>query len=254
MDASEGSRKRTRILSLAVLALCISGCGSQPTQIYTGNDPAMLALQTRAIKDGDPQAEFEFARRYELGIGVPVSNNVAMALYADLTKKGNVRGIVALADMYLYYFSDEKRAADLYGVAAERGDCIGAAELLHMYAKSYLVKPKDPAMLARYRRIASCPAGKLETFGLQMHDAIAKQNGYPVFATEYHRQGAVRVSFDYAGDGRARDITIVGTRGDPTLDQQAIKAVKEAALPPFPTDITGSHHFVIVEVFTLAGS
>jgi TonB family protein len=74
----------------------------------------------------------------------------------------------------------------------------------------------------------------LEAFEVGEKIAINAQRIYPQNALGKGIQGVATVGFKYQ-DGRAHNITIVKSSGDPELDRESMRSVREARLPSRPT-------------------
>lgn len=98
-------------------------------------------------------------------------------------------------------------------------------------------QPDDQSVLAAYQR--------------EMLLAIDKEKRYPYGAMDARKQGKVTISFDYTADGRADNMEIEKSSGDPNLDHAALMAVYFAKLPPEPRELKGITRFIVDVNFEL---
>jgi len=95
------------------------------------------------------------------------------------------------------------------------------------------------------------PSGDVASdFTAGMLRAINARKVYPKVSMLKGETGETVVSFDYVG-GVVSDVHVDRSSGSRELDQAAIQAVRNAALPPKPAELAGLDHFVFTLVFTL---
>lgn len=85
-----------------------------------------------------------------------------------------------------------------------------------------------------------------------LHAAIQAEQHYPENAEQMHRQGSVRVEFTLFEDGHVSELGVVKSSGTSSLDEAALKAVRDAA--PFKqikAYLRGTQHYNIDVIFQL---
>jgi TonB family protein len=88
-------------------------------------------------------------------------------------------------------------------------------------------------------------------FEAQLQKAVEKVVVYPKEAVLSGEQGAVVVEFDYAGDGKATNVTLGATTASGHINRAAVRAVEKATLPPKPPELAKVSHFHIKLTYTL---
>jgi TonB family protein len=69
---------------------------------------------------------------------------------------------------------------------------------------------------------------------------------YPETARQSHEEGAVTVTFTVARDGRVLSVALTATSHYDSLDDATTATLRDAQLPPFPPDMTGSQTVLTV--------
>ena len=109
------------VLAVIVLGLCLVGCGKK--------EP--LTLEQKAAA-GDAKAQYDLARMYELGEGVPKDDKEAMKWYRKAAEQGVAK---AQHNLGLKYElgegvpKDDKEAMKWFRKAAEQGHALAQAVL-----------------------------------------------------------------------------------------------------------------------------
>ena len=96
----------------------------------------------------------------------------------------------------------------------------------------------------------SAPADVLAEFAAAMKRAIDAAKVYPKEPLLRGVTGTATVSFDYVG-GVVSDVRVDRSSGDRRLDEAAMQAVQNAAMPPKPAELAGTGHFVILVDFSV---
>ncbi len=91
----------------------------------------------------------------------------------------------------------------------------------------------------------------LTAFEAKLQAAVEKGGYYPKEAAMNGEQGVVVVEFDYAGDGKATNVTLGATTASRDLNRAAIRSVENAKFPPKPSELAGVTHFHIKLTYTL---
>ena len=91
----------------------------------------------------------------------------------------------------------------------------------------------------------------LTAFEAKLQTAVEKGITYPKEAVLSGEQGTVVVEFDYAGDGKATNVTVGTTNASGHLNRAAVHAVEKATLPPKPPELSRVTHFHVKLTYTL---
>ncbi|HEY3644623.1 MAG TPA: energy transducer TonB [Gammaproteobacteria bacterium] len=91
----------------------------------------------------------------------------------------------------------------------------------------------------------------LAAFEAQLQKAVEKGVVYPKAAVLSGEHGTVVVEFDYAGDGRATNVTLGASDAGGHINRAAISTVEKAKLPPKPAELAGVMHFQVKLTYTL---
>jgi TonB family protein len=94
-------------------------------------------------------------------------------------------------------------------------------------------------------------AQAVAAYEAQLQKAVEKVAAYPKEAVLGGEQGAVVVEFDYAGDGKATNVTLGATTASGHINRAAVRAVEKATLPPKPPELVKVSHFHIKLTYTL---
>ena len=108
----------------------------------------------------------------------------------------------------------------------------------------------DPAPAATTAAAAD-NSQALAAFQAKLQAAVEKGITYPKEAVLSGEQGVVVVEFDYAGDGKASNVTLGATNASGHINRAAVKAVEKATLPPKPAELARMTHFHVKLTYTL---
>lgn len=92
-----GAMKASSVLCAALLMACAAAPGAASS---AAGDPPEFAVQLKAATSGDAQAQFEVARAYAAGTGVPKDSAKAVEWYRRAADQGHVWAQDALGDAY----------------------------------------------------------------------------------------------------------------------------------------------------------
>ncbi len=151
-----------RVLIL-IIPLLLFGCGDT-------EEPAAIQQQAEAKADttkelttlqkaeaGDSQAQFHLGNSYNIGRGVPKSENQAAIWYQKAAKQGHAWAQVNLGAMYYLgdgVPQDDKQAVVWTQKAADQGDDWGQTNLGDMYANGEGVPQDDKQAFIWYQKAA----------------------------------------------------------------------------------------------------
>jgi len=99
-------------------------------------------------------------------------------------------------------------------------------------------RPVPGVVKPRQRQTPVQNVGAERAFKARLHQLIATNKRYPKRAKRMGKQGTVRVSFIILSNGQIRNVRVIQSSGNSSLDKAAIKAVnKSSGRLPFPKGV-----------------
>ena len=205
---------------------------------------ALLVLSGCAGTMGSRDAEHAKPKSgevYAVGDESPGDIYRSWYLFNRLAGSASVEGELKLADLSQRRHDEYRSAYYWYRRAAAQGDGIAAANLWYMYETRS--GSADSEAAGYYELAQDSDAGQRQLYALKTKMAIDSRREYPSAAAG--EQGTAIVEFDRSDDGKATDVKVYRSSGNPELDSAAIAAVQNADLPAIPAALDGLRHFII---------
>jgi TonB family protein len=235
------------VLSAAVFML--AGCAThiqQADQAFDRGDyPAALAAYQALAAKHDPKAEAQLAFMYANGDGVPKDTAQTQQWYERAAQDGSDLAARVLGDAYQYLKAepDYAEAFKWYKVGADRYDLYCMLQVSVFYENGLgVARDHDAALrwLNQYvgqtnivgQKVYYMYSGGDNTGGFMLavqwvfEEAVWNTPGMADFKT-----GTVVLSFRMH-DGRASDIEVSQSSGDPQADAAAVALIQKTHLPP----------------------
>ena len=164
-------------------------------------------------------------------------------LFNELAGYGSVEGELRIADLKRWDRDEYRSAYYWYRKAAASGEGIAAANLWYLYETRSESPGDNQQAMGYYQEAAGSDAGLRQLYALETKVAIDSQRHYPAAAAR--EQGTAVIEFERSPEGKASEVKVYRTSGNPDLDNAALEAVRNAELPAIPSGLDGVHHFII---------
>jgi TPR repeat protein len=233
--------------------------------LKAGDDKTAFADYLAAAQKGDPLADVQIADMYSKGLGVVPDETLARHWYEQSAVDGSNITAESLGDSYFYPQKgapDYQQAARWYRLAADRRDTLAWVEMSVLYEHGLgVAKDEDQALhwLDKFigqtniigQKTHYMYAGGDNTGGFiaAVRQVVFKAAQYTPEVHAFH--GVTNLSFRYQ-DGRAVDVTVTQSSGDPQADAAAVYLLKGALLPPVLPSLSHAPEFSIGINFGLA--
>ncbi|HEV2112379.1 MAG TPA: energy transducer TonB, partial [Gammaproteobacteria bacterium] len=164
-------------------------------------------------------------------------------LFNELAGYGSVEGELRIADLRRWDRDAYRSAYYWYRKAAADGDAVAAANLWYLYETRSESAGDNQEAMGYYKFAADSEEGQRQLFALETKLAIDSERHYPAAAAR--EQGTAVIEFERSPEGKASEVKVYRSSGNTDLDNAALEAVRNAALPAIPSGLDGVHHFII---------
>ncbi|HEV7164168.1 MAG TPA: TonB family protein [Gammaproteobacteria bacterium] len=234
---------------LLALSLVLTGCAPKhddDTALITGDYKTALARYQAEAAQGNSAAEMKLADMYTQGLGVPADPAAGLRWDEKAANDGNYSAIIQVSNYYVLPHDgrvDYAQAFKWCKVAVDAGDNYCWLWLSIYYENGLGVQRNHEQALywlEKFKtmvKVPSSPSSHKESAPSESEvckvavDIAIRTPGSHIPGGAQSTSGVVYVNFSDT-DGRATDVAVAKSSGDPVVDAAAVDLVQRAYLPP----------------------